>query len=96
MDLEQHLQLTTNINNICTMWPSFSFTSLVLLIISTKNISFIHKNFYGLHSFYLFIFCFGEMVNLNLMFAKNMILNLFNDSDLDTVLKLDLYTCKRN
>lgn len=58
--------------------------------------SFIHKNFYGLHSFYLFIFCFGEMVNLNLMFAKNMIVNLFNDSDLDPVLKLDLYTCKRN
>jgi len=33
------------------------------------------------------------MVNLNLMFAKNMILNLFNDSDLDPLLKLHLYTC---
>ena len=33
------------------------------------------------------------MVNLNLMFAKNMILNLSNDSDLDPLLKLHLYTC---
>ena len=33
------------------------------------------------------------MVNLNLMFAKNMILNLSNDSDLDPLLKLHFYTC---
>ena len=33
------------------------------------------------------------MVNLNLMFAKNMILNLCNDSNVDPLLKLHLYTC---
>ena len=65
---------------MCTTWPSFSLIVVCCLLLPRKNKQFhasvINKNCSG--RFLSAYFLFSEILNLNLTFAVNVILNLSN------------------